>query len=71
MMRNDNDRENLLPGMKPVLELLEREPERVDMVFVRKGRTGAESARLLDLCRIAGLSGRDYSGNNGIVSFQL
>lgn len=55
MMRNDNDRENLLPGMKPVLELLEREPERVDMVFVRKGRTGAESARLLDLCREYGV----------------
>ena len=55
MMRNDHDRENFLPGMKPVLEMLEREPERVDMVFIRKGRAGAESSRLLDLCRDYGV----------------
>lgn len=54
MMRNEN-LENFLPGMKPVLELLERDPERADMVFVRKGRIGAESARLLDLCREYGV----------------
>ena len=51
MTSTDKDREIFLPGMKPVLELLEREPERVDMVYVRKGRVGAESSRLLDLCR--------------------
>ena len=55
MMTNDKDRENLLPGLKPVLELLEREPERVDMVYVRKGRASAESSRLLDLCREYGV----------------
>lgn len=55
MMTNDKDRENFLPGMKPVLELLEREPERVDMVYVRKGRASADSSRLLDLCREYGV----------------
>ena len=55
MMTNDKDRENLLPGLKPVLELLEREPERVDMVYVRKGRASAESSRVLDLCREYGV----------------
>ena len=55
MTTNDKDRENLLPGLKPVLELLEREPERVDMVYVRKGRASAESSRVLDLCRECGV----------------
>lgn len=55
MTSTDKDMENFLPGMKPVLELLERNPERVDMVYVRKGRAGADSARLLDLCREYGV----------------
>ena len=55
MTTTDKDMENFLPGMKPVLELLEREPERVDMVYVRKGRASAESSRLLDLCREYGV----------------
>ena len=55
MLTTDKDMENFLPGLKPVLELLEREPERVDMVYVRKGRASAESARLLDLCREYGV----------------
>lgn len=54
-MTNNNDMENFLPGLKPVLELLEREPERVDMVYVRRGRVNAESSRLLDLCRDYGV----------------
>ena len=55
MMTTDKDMEKFLPGLKPVLELLEREPERVDMVYVRKGRASAESSRLLDLCRDYGV----------------
>lgn len=55
MMTTDKDMENFLPGLKPVLELLEREPERVDMVYIRKGRASAESSRLLDLCREYGV----------------
>ncbi|MCQ2445124.1 MAG: RNA methyltransferase, partial [Mailhella sp.] len=37
------------------MELLENDPERIDCVYVRKGRTGADSARLLDLCRDYGV----------------
>lgn len=45
----------LLPGIKPVLELLENSPERVDAVFLRKGRHGKELEHIADLCRIAGV----------------
>ncbi len=55
MTRSDRDMDNVLPGIKPVTELLEREPERVDMVYVRKGRISAESSHLLDLCREYGV----------------
>lgn len=47
--------EAILPGLKPVLELLERDPRLVDTVYVRKGRATRESARLLDLCRERGV----------------
>lgn len=68
-----------MPGMKPVLELLERNPERVDMVYVRRGRAGADSARLLDLCREYGvrfsLVGDDalarmaaHAGHQGVIA---
>ena len=79
MMTNDKDRENFLPGLKPVLELLERDPERVDMVYVRKGRASTESARLLDLCREYGVRFSlvneetltrmaDRSGHQGVIA---
>lgn len=45
----------LLPGIKPVLELLEREPQRVDTLLVRKGLRTRETARMLDICREAGV----------------
>lgn len=45
----------LLPGVKPVLELLESEPARVDMLFLRKGLRSKETARMLDICRSAGV----------------
>lgn len=41
----------ILSGIKPVLELLEREPERIDTIFLRKGRRSQDTDRLLDLCR--------------------
>ena len=47
--------QNFLPGLKPVLELLEREPERIDTIFLRKGQRSPETSRLLDLCRTAGV----------------
>lgn len=43
----------VLSGVKPVLELLEREPERIDAVLVRKGRRSQDTDRILDLCRTA------------------
>lgn len=45
----------VLPGLKPVLELLEREPERIDTVFLRKGQRSHDTERILDLCRTAGV----------------
>lgn len=40
----------VLCGVKPVLELLETDPSRVDEVFLRKGAR-VEAGRILDLCR--------------------
>ncbi len=45
----------VLCGLKPVLELLEQEPERADLVLVRKGRHSRETDALLDRCRTAGV----------------
>ncbi len=45
----------LLPGLKPVLEMLERDPSLVHMVYIRKGQVSAESSRLIDLCREYGV----------------
>ena len=55
MMKEPRDNGTILPGLKPVLELLEREPEKVDVVYVRKGRASADSDRILDLCRDYGV----------------
>jgi 23S rRNA (guanosine2251-2'-O)-methyltransferase len=49
----DDKTENLLAGLKPVLELLERAPASVDQVYVRKGRPGGRTDPILDLCRRA------------------
>ena len=43
----------LLPGIKPVLELLQSEPHRVDTLFIRKGLRSRETSRMLDICRAA------------------
>lgn len=50
-----DDAQNLLPGLKPVLELLRERPERIDAVFIKKGRHGPEADELVDLCRAAGV----------------
>ncbi len=42
---------SLLPGKKPVLEMLERRPEQVERVFVQQDRRGRDMERLLALCR--------------------
>lgn len=51
-VENSNDT-FLQPGIKPVTELLQTSPEKVDAVFVRKGRKGKETGLILDLCRKA------------------
>ena len=45
----------LQPGIKPVTELLQQSPEKIDAVFVRKGRKDKETDLILDLCRQAGV----------------
>ena len=52
---NASSPENLLPGVKPVQELLESSPERVDCVFIRKGRRDNSTDALMDLCRASGV----------------
>jgi 23S rRNA (guanosine2251-2'-O)-methyltransferase len=51
----EEEQRTLQPGLKPVLELLETDPSRLDAVFLRKGRKGAATDRILDLCRSAGV----------------
>ncbi len=41
----------LLAGIKPVLELLQSEPLRVDTLFLKKGLRHQEANLMLDLCR--------------------
>lgn len=41
----------LLPGIKPVLELLEKNPQKIDMILLQKGLCSKESKKILDLCR--------------------
>lgn len=53
--RDRNQEAPVLPGIKPVRELLQSAPERVDAVFLRKGRRGKEMERIVDLCRAAGV----------------
>ncbi len=45
----------VLGGIKPVRELLEHDPARIDLVLVRKGRRGADTDAILDLCRARGV----------------
>ena len=44
---------SILPGIKPVLEMLESDPSRVDTVLIRKGKRGREVDRIVELCREA------------------
>ena len=52
----DADTDSFLqPGIKPVTELLQQSPEKIDAVYVRKGRKGKETDLILNLCREAGV----------------
>ena len=50
-MHNETEQAPLLPGLKPVLELLASEPQRIDCVFCKKGLRGADAQEVLNLCR--------------------
>lgn len=43
--------DNLVPGRKPVLELIKNSPSTVDMVFILDGIRGREIGAVLDACR--------------------
>ena len=49
------EEQTVLSGSKPVRELLEQDPARIDLVLIRKGRRGTDSDRILDLCRQHGV----------------
>lgn len=49
------DADLLLPGMKPVLELLAATPHRVSQVFCRKGLNAPEAEEVRRLCRLHGI----------------
>ena len=51
----EQNEETLQPGIKPVTELLLHSPEKIDAVFLRKGRKDKDSDKILDLCRKAGV----------------
>jgi 23S rRNA (guanosine2251-2'-O)-methyltransferase len=45
----------LQPGIKPVTELLQKDPAKIDTVFLKKGRKNSERSRIIDLCRENGV----------------
>ncbi|MBD5417652.1 MAG: RNA methyltransferase [Desulfovibrio sp.] len=49
------DADLLLPGMKPVLELLAATPQRVSQVYCRKGLTSPDADEVRRLCRKHGI----------------
>ncbi|UIJ37421.1 RNA methyltransferase [Desulfobaculum bizertense] len=51
MRQSTKSEENIVPGRKPVLELLRNNPQSVDLVLVQEGAHGKELGEILDLCR--------------------
>lgn len=54
-MPSPHDDSLILPGLKPVLELLAADPGRVDAVFCRKGLRAAGAQQVLAACRLHGI----------------
>lgn len=50
-MHTQSEDAPLLPGLKPVLELLSSDPQRIDCVFCKKGLRGPEAREMQNLCR--------------------
>ena len=53
--RGSADADLLLPGMKPVLELLAATPGRVSQIFCRKGLNSADAGEVRRLCGLHGI----------------
>lgn len=58
----NNELPGLVPGLKPVLELLAGSPERIETVFCKKGLHGPEIQKVIDQCRSLGLRFRIVDG---------
>ena len=54
-MHTCSDKAPLLPGVKPVLELLLSNPSRIDLVYCKKGLRSREALETQRLCRQHGL----------------
>ncbi|MDR3320245.1 MAG: RNA methyltransferase [Desulfovibrio sp.] len=54
-MQDTFDKTPVLPGVKPVLELLSRDPGRIDLVYCKKGLRSHEALEAQKLCRQNGL----------------
>ena len=74
----NTDGPQVLAGRKPVMDLVSDEPERVDMVFIKKGGRSQPVSQIIDMCRKRGVRYRFtdqskldelYSGNHqGVVA---
>ncbi|HBV41389.1 MAG TPA: hypothetical protein DEB43_01925, partial [Desulfovibrio sp.] len=49
--KNKKNFQHILSGYKPVMEVLEKEPNKIDHLYLRKGRNIKESSRILSLCK--------------------
>lgn len=49
--KNKKNSQHILSGYKPVMEVLEKEPNKIDHLYLRKGRNIKESNRILSLCK--------------------
>lgn len=48
---HENGQHLILPGLKPCLELIQSEPQKINQLYIREGRSGKEHALLLNTCR--------------------
>lgn len=49
--KNKKNSQHILPGYKPVLELLQNDPGKIDHLYLRKGKNSKDTAVILSLCR--------------------
>ena len=54
-MSHHSEEVPLLPGLKPVLELLASEPQRIDLIYCKKGLRSPELRQVQERCRQHGI----------------